>query len=159
MDNKEALKVIDSMMWTKKASIFLLLLDYALRNFDSASGTQEKCQEAVDRCWLWLSDRGVSADELAYYLDTEEMQSGPLAEENFASESVEQNSLILILILILLVIGFFANKAYKVAGLQEQMSESICEADESSAVYIVDYIGRVGLSGVLSVYLSAKAEL
>ncbi|AHL32074.1 hypothetical protein CD58_03840 [Pseudomonas brassicacearum] len=155
MDNKEVLKVIDSMMWAKKASIFLLLLDYALRNFDSASGTQEKCQEAVDRCWLWLSDRGVSADELAYYLDSEEMQSGPLAEENFASESVEQNSLILIL----LVIGFFANKAYKVAGLQEQMSESICEADESSAVYIVDYIGRVGLSGVLSVYLSAKAEL
>lgn len=155
MDNKEALKVIDSMVWMKKASIFLLLLDYALRNLDSASSTQEKCQEAVDRCWLWLSDRGLSADELAYYLDSGEMQSGPLAEENFASESVEQNSLILIL----LVIGFFANKAYKVAGLQEQMSEPICEADESSAVYIVDYIGRIGLSGVLSVYLSAKAEL
>lgn len=155
MDNKEALKVIDNMMWMKKASIFLLLLDYALRNFDSASGTQEKCQEAVDKCWLWLSDRRVSADELAYYLDSEEMQSGPLAEENFASEGVEQNSLILIL----LVIGFFANKAYEVAGLQEQMSEPVCEADESSAVYIVDYIGRVGLSGVLSVYLSAKAEL
>ncbi|SCW81799.1 MULTISPECIES: Imm6 family immunity protein [unclassified Pseudomonas] len=155
MGNKEALKVIVSMMWVKKASIFLLLLDYALRNLDSAGGTQEKCQEAVDRCWLWLSNREVSAGELASYLDSEEMQSGPLAEENFASESVEQNSLILIL----LVVGFFANKAYKVAGLQEQMSESICEADESSTVYIVDYIGRIGLSGVLSVYLSAEAEL
>jgi hypothetical protein len=154
MDNKEALKLIDSMMWIKKASIFLLLLDYALRNLDSASGTQEKCQEAVDRCWLWLSDRGLSAHELAYYLDSDEMQSGPLAEENFASESVEQNSLILIL----LVIGFFANKAYKIAGLQEQMSEPICEADESSAVYIVDYIERIGLSDVLNAYLSANAE-
>lgn len=152
MDNKEALSVIDSMMWIKKASIFLLLLDYALRNLNSASDTQEKCQEAVDRCWLWLSDRGVSAHELAYYLDSDEMQSGPLAEENFASESVEQNSLILIL----LVIGFFANKAYKVAELQEQMSEPICEADESSAVYIVDYIERTGLSDMLSAYLSAN---
>eukprot|EP01133_Synstelium_polycarpum_P008242 gene8242-9690_t len=93
MDNKEALKVIDSMMWVKKASIFLLLLDYALRNLDSASDTQKK------------------------YSD--DMQSGPLAEGNFASESVEQNSLILIL----LVIGFFANKAYKIVGLQEKMSE------------------------------------
>ncbi|WWF45897.1 Imm6 family immunity protein [Pseudomonas trivialis] len=102
MDNKEALNLIDSMRWIKKASIFLLLLDYALRNLDSASGTQEKCQEAVDRCWQWLSDRGLSADELAYYLDSDEMQSGPLAEGNFASESVEQNSLILIL----LVVGF-----------------------------------------------------
>ncbi|WP_347929562.1 Imm6 family immunity protein [Pseudomonas helvetica] len=155
MDNKETLEVIDSMVWVKKASIFLLLLDYALRNLDSASSTQERCQEAVNRCWLWLSDRALSADELAYYLDSDEMQSGPMAEENFASESVEQNSLILIL----LVIGFIANKAYKVAGLQEQMSEPICEADESSSVYIVDYIGRIGLSGVLSVYLSAKTEL
>lgn len=42
MDNEEALKVIDSMMWVKKASIFLLLLDYALRNLDSASDTQKK---------------------------------------------------------------------------------------------------------------------
>ncbi|POA33805.1 MULTISPECIES: Imm6 family immunity protein [unclassified Pseudomonas] len=155
MDNKDALKVIGSMVWMKKASIFLLLLDYALRNLDSANGTQEKCQEAVDRCWLWLSDRGLSADKLAYYIDSDEMQSGPLAEENFGSESLEQNSLILIL----LVVGFFANKAYKVAGLQEQMSEPICEADESSAVYIVDYIGRIDLSGVLSIYLSAKTEL
>ncbi|WP_231666430.1 Imm6 family immunity protein [Pseudomonas quasicaspiana] len=87
----------------KKASIFLLLLDYALRNLESASGTQEKCQEAVDRCWLWLSEGGLSAYELSYYLDSDEMQNGPLAEENFASESVEQNSLILIL----LVVGFF----------------------------------------------------
>lgn len=151
MDNKEALKVIDSMMWVKKASIFLLLLDYALRNLDSASDTQKKCQEAVDKCWRWLSDRGLSADELAYYLDSDDMQSGPLAEGNFASESVEQNSLILIL----LVIGFFANKAYKIVGLQEQMSEPVCEADESSAVYIVAYIERIGLSDKLSVYLSA----
>ena len=154
MDNKQALNLIDSMRWIKKASIFLLLLDYALRNLDSASGTQEKCQEAVDRCWQWLSDRGLSADELAYYLDSDEMQSGPLAEGNFASESVEQNSLILIL----LVVGFFANRAYKTAGLQEQMSEPICEADESSAVYIVDYIERIGLSDTLSAYLSASAE-
>ena len=154
MENKEALNLIDSMRWIKKASIFLLLLDYALRNLDSASGTQEKCQEAVDRCWKWLSDRGVGVDELAYYLDSDEMQSGPLAERNFASESVEQNSLILIL----LVVGFFANRAYKIAGLQEQMSEPICEADESSAVYIVDYIERVGLSDVLNYYLSAKAK-
>ncbi|MDY0836683.1 Imm6 family immunity protein [Pseudomonas sp. SED1] len=154
MDNKEALKVINSMMWIKKASIFLLLLDYALRNFDAASDTQEKCQEAVDRCWRWLSDRGLSADDLAYYLDSDEMQSGPLAEGNFATESVEQNSLILIL----LVVGFFANKAYKIAGLQEQMSEPICEADESSAVYIVDYIERIGLSDKLSAYLFANAD-
>lgn len=154
MDNKEALKVIGSMMWVKKASIFLLLLDYALRNLDSASDSQEKCQEAVDRCWRWLSDRGLSADDLAYYLDSDEMQNGPLAEGNFASESVGQNSLILIL----LVIGFFANKAYKSAGLQEQMSEPICEADESAAVYIVDYIERIGLSDKLSAYLSASAE-
>ena len=154
MDNKETLKVIDSMMWIKKASIFLLLLDYALGNLDSASDTQKKCQEAVDRCWRWLSDREVSAAELAYYLDSEEMQSGPLAEGNFASESVEQNSLILIL----LVIGFFANKVYRVTGLQEQMSEPICEADESSAVYIVDYIDRIGLSDMLSSYLSAKTK-
>ncbi|OLY74448.1 hypothetical protein AU074_26235 [Pseudomonas sp. ATCC PTA-122608] len=154
MDNKEALKVINSMMWIKKASIFLLLLDYALRNFDAASDTQEKCQEAVDRCWRWLSDRGLSADDLAYYLDSDEMQSGLLAEGNFATESVEQNSLILIL----LVVGFFANKAYKIAGLQEQMSEPICEADESSAVYIVDYIERIGLSDKLSAYLFANAD-
>lgn len=154
MDNKEALKVIDSMVWVKKASIFLLLLDYALRNLDSASETQEKCQEAVDKCWRWLSDRGLRPDDLAYYLDSDEMQSGPLAEGNSASESVEQNSLILIL----LVIGFFANKAYKIAGLQEQMSEPICEADESSAVYIIDYIERIDLSDKLSAYLSANAE-
>ncbi|MDY0936075.1 Imm6 family immunity protein [Pseudomonas viridiflava] len=154
MDNKEALNLIDSMRWIKKASIFLLLLDYALRNLDSASGTQEKCQEAVDRCWQWLSDRELSADELGYYLDSDEMQGGPLAEGNFASESVEQNSLILIL----LVVSFFANRAYKTAGLQEQMSEPICEADESSAVYIVDYIERIGLFDILSVYLSASIE-
>jgi SOS response regulatory protein OraA/RecX len=154
MDNKKALDVVNSMVWIKKASIFLLLLDYALRNLDMASGTQEKCQEAIDRCWLWLSDRELSADELAYYLEADEMQSGPLAEENFASESVEQNSLILIL----LVIGFFAHRAYKIAGLQEQMSEPISEADESSAVYIVDYIERVGLFDKLSVYLFANAE-
>ncbi|MCQ3031994.1 Imm6 family immunity protein [Pseudomonas syringae] len=155
MDNNEALRVIGNMKWIKKASIFLLLLDYALRNLESASGTQEKCQEAVDRCWLWLSERGLSAYELSYYLDSDEMQNGPLAEENFASESVEQNSLILIL----LVVGFLANKAYKVAGIQEQMSEPVCEADENSVVYIVDYIERIGLSDVLSVCLSAKAEL
>ncbi|WP_116867006.1 Imm6 family immunity protein [Pseudomonas syringae] len=157
MEYKSALKVIDNMVWVKKASIFLLLLDYALRNLDSMSVTRERCQEAVDICWLWLIDRGVSADKLAYYLDSDEMQGGPLAEEKFASESVEQNSLILILIL--LVIGFFANKAYKLAGLQKEMSESICEADESSTVYIVDYIDRIGLSGVLSAYLSLNAEL
>ncbi|RMS27982.1 Imm6 family immunity protein [Pseudomonas syringae] len=155
MEYKSALKVIDNMVWVKKASIFLLLLDYALRNLDSMSVTRERCQEAVDICWLWLTDRGVSADKLAYYLDSDEMQGGPLAEENFASESVEQNSLILIL----LVIGFFANKAYKLAGLQKEMSESICEADDSSTVYIVDYIDRIGLSGVLSTYLSLNAEL
>ncbi|MBD8203283.1 Imm6 family immunity protein [Pseudomonas viridiflava] len=154
MDNKEALNLIDSMRWIKKASIFLLLLDYALRNLDSASGTQEKCQEAVDRCWQWLSDRELSADELGYYLDSDDMQGGPLAEGNFASESVEQNSLILIL----LVVSFFASRAYKTAGLQEQMSEPICEADESSAVYIVDYIERIGLFDILSVYLSASIE-
>lgn len=70
------------MMWVKKASIFRLLLDYALRNLDSASDTQKKCQEAVEKCWRWLSDRGLSADELAYYLDSDDMQSGPLAEGN-----------------------------------------------------------------------------
>ncbi|MBI6834903.1 Imm6 family immunity protein [Pseudomonas syringae] len=155
MEYKSALKFIDNMVWVKKASIFLLLLDYALRNLDSMSVTRERCQEAVDICWLWLIDRGVSADKLAYYLDSDEMQGGPLAEEKFAFESVEQNSLILIL----LVIGFLANKAYKLAGLQKEMSESICEADESSTVYIVDYIDRIGLSGVLSAYLSLNAEL
>ncbi|XCY78006.1 hypothetical protein QLG25_27960 [Pseudomonas sp. CBR-F] len=47
MDNEEALKVIDSMMWVKKASIFLLLLDYALRNLDSASDTQKNVRRQL----------------------------------------------------------------------------------------------------------------
>lgn len=154
MDKKEALQVIDSMMWIKKASIFLLLLDYVLPNLESASETQGQCQEAVAKCWQWLSDRGPNAAEIGYYLDADEMQSGPLAEGNFASGSLEQDSLILIL----LVIAFFANKVYKITGLQAEMSEQVCEADESSAVYIVDYIERIGLSEVLNSYVCGQAR-
>lgn len=149
MSKDEKVKIAGDIPWAKKASVFLLLLDDVLRNLKSASVTQEICEEAIGTCWLWLSDRGVSADKLAYYLDSDEMQSGPLAEENFASGSVAQNSLNLIL----LVVGFFANKAYRIAGQQEKISESICEADEGAEAYIIGYIDRVGLSDRLKIYL------
>ncbi|WP_434572507.1 Imm6 family immunity protein [Pseudomonas sp. Z3-6] len=152
MDNKEAIDLIGGMMWTKKAAVFLLVLDHALSNLESAVVTHSKCKEAVELCWVWLSDHSVSADRLAYFLDSDEMQNGPLAEHNFKSESLEQDSLILIM----LVVGFFAHQAYKVSGQQKKMSASVCEADEGAAEYIVDYIYKVGLINILSVYLSAN---
>ncbi len=38
-------------------------------------------------------------------------------------------------------------------GDQKEMSAAIVEADEGAAEYIVDYIGKVGLSDVLITYL------
>lgn len=147
MGIRDVLSALDDMVWVKKASIFLLSLDYVLDNFEAKSDTRIKCAEAVDKCWSWLVGRSVSADDLAYYLDSDEMQAGPLAERNFAPDSLEQNSLILIL----LVVGFFAHQAYKSSGLQDKMSASICEADDRAAEYIVDYIFRLGLDGIFSI--------
>ncbi|QGA48295.1 Imm6 family immunity protein [Pseudomonas brassicacearum] len=153
MENSELLGVIDSMVWTKKAAIFLLLLDRALVNLESANLTHDRCEEAIDLCWQWMSDRSVDGDHLAYYLDSDEMQNGPLAEQNFESDSLQQNSLILIL----LVVGFFAHRAYEFSGQQEKMSASIAEANEGAIDYIVDYVDKTDLRSVLFGFLS-KSE-
>lgn len=155
METRNVLNALEGMIWVKKASIFLLSLDHVLNNFEAKSDTQIKCAEAVDRCWSWLGGRSVSADDLAYYLDSDEMQEGPLGEHNFASDSVGQNSLILVL----LVVGFVANQAYRASGLQDKMSASICEADEGAAEYIVDYIFRLGMGGVFSIYMVGESCL
>ncbi|WP_052719941.1 hypothetical protein [Pseudomonas ogarae] len=78
------------------------------------------------------------------------MQNGPLAEQNFESDSLQQNSLILIL----LVVGFFAHRAYEFSGQQEKMSASIAEANEGAIDYIVDYVDKTGLRSVLFGFLS-----
>ncbi|MFL1480207.1 Imm6 family immunity protein, partial [Pseudomonas grimontii] len=109
MSYSESLSVLEGQMWVKRAAIFLLILDQALDNLSSAPATYTKCSEAIELCWSWLTDRSLSPEQLAYYLDSDEMQNGPLGEHHFITESLEQDSLILIL----LVIGFFAHQAYK----------------------------------------------
>ncbi|WP_458376179.1 Imm6 family immunity protein [Pseudomonas pergaminensis] len=149
MDNKQVLALVNDLPWTQKATIFLRVIDHVLNSFSTQVATQEKCREAVKLCWSWLQDHSVEPDRLAYYLDSEEMQDGPLAEHLFVEGSLEQDSLILVL----LVVGFFAHEAYKQAGRSKEMSAAITEADEGAAEYIVDYIGRVGLVDKLSTYL------
>ncbi|MCQ3001525.1 Imm6 family immunity protein [Pseudomonas syringae] len=145
MAEKEITIAIASMAWTKKASVFLLLLDQVLKGLDSSNSTWEKCAEARDTCRLWLSAKRCDPEHLAYYLDSDEMQNGVLSEQNFADGSLEQNSLVLIL----LIVGFFANQAYKFSDSQENMSAAVCEADEGSVEYIVDYVERVNMLGFL----------
>jgi len=149
MDNKQILNLVNCLSWPKKATTFLLVIDHSLNNFSTQAATQEKCREAFKLCWSWLQDQNVEPDQLAYYLDSEEMQEGPLAEHLFADGGIEQDSLILVL----LVVGFFAHEAYKRAGRSKEMSAAMVEADEEAAEYIVDYIGKVGLSDVLITYL------
>lgn len=150
MTDKEITAALTQMAWAKKASILLLLIDQVLKGFDVSNLTWKQCAEARDTCRLWLSGERCDPEKLAYYLDSDEMQNGALSEQNFADDSLEQNSLILVL----LVVGFFANQAYKVSGRQEKMSAVVCEADEGSIEYIVDYVERVGMLGVLRVYSS-----
>ncbi|WP_447891929.1 Imm6 family immunity protein [Pseudomonas marginalis] len=152
MSYSENLSVLEGQMWVKRAAIFLLILDQTLDNLSSAPATYTKCSEAFELCWSWLTDRSLSPEQLAYYLDSDEMQNGPLGEHHFITESLEQDSLILIL----LVIGFFAHQAYKVSGRQERMSASVNEAGEQAVEYIVEYIYKVGAGGVLDVYLPKK---
>lgn len=151
MDRQAISRQVSEMPWIKKAAVFLLVLDHALENITSSTSTHETCKEAIDLCWQWLSDRNVTGEALAHYLDSDELQDGPLAESNFANGSVEQDSLILIV----LVIGFFAHQAYKVSGEHAKMSASVCEADEGAAQYIVDFIDKVGVLDVLGVHLPA----
>lgn len=146
------LSVLEAQNWIKKAAIFLLVLDQVLDNLSSTPATYTKCSEAIELCWSWLLDKNVNPDELAYFLDSDETQNGPLAEHHFTTASLEQDSLILIL----LVIGFFAHQAYKASGRQEEMSASVNEAGEQVVESIVEYIYKAGVGDVLDIYLSKR---
>ncbi|MBC3300070.1 hypothetical protein H0Z09_02935 [Pseudomonas sp. SWRI18] len=152
MNCPKNISVLEAQKWIKKASIFLLVLDKVLDNLSSTPTTHTKCSEAIELCWSWLSERNVSPEQLAYFLDSDEMQNGSLAEHHFTTASLEQDSLILIL----LVIGFFAHQAYESSGRQEEMSASVNEAGEQVVESIVEYIYKVGLADVLDIYLSKK---
>ncbi|GAB7532019.1 hypothetical protein PS3A_44340 [Pseudomonas sp. 3A(2025)] len=152
MDKQAISRQASEMPWIKKAAVFLLVLDHALENLKSSGATHATCKEAIELCWQWLSDRSVTGEALAHYLDSDELQDGPLAESHFAAGSVEQDSLILIV----LVVGFFAHRAYKVSGQQARMSASVCEADEGAAQYIVEFIDKVGLMDVLGAHLPTR---
>jgi hypothetical protein len=105
-------------------------------------------KKVINLCWNWLGHGEVEPKDLAFYIDSDLALDGSLAEQNFAGGSEEQNSLILVL----LVVAFFANRAYRVVGLQHQMSESINEAGEESEEYIIDYIEKLGLKNLLCQY-------
>lgn len=96
-------------------------------------------------CWHWLAHAGVDPKDLSFYIDSDLTINGCLDERNFIGGSREQDSLILIL----LVVGFVANKAYKVAGVEHQMSEQVTEAGEESVGYIVGYVKRLGFESLL----------
>ncbi len=136
---------LHAMPWIKKAAVFLLVLDHALDNLKSSAATHETCKQAINLCWQWLSDRTVTGAALAHYLDCDELQNGPLAERNFAAGSIEQDSLILVL----LVTGFFAHQAYKDSGQGAMMSAAVGEAGEGAVPDIVEFIDKVGLLSVL----------
>jgi hypothetical protein len=76
MSYSESLSVLEGQMWVKRAAIFLLILDQTLDNLSSAPATYTKCSEAIELCWSWLTDRSLSPEQLAYYLDSDEMQNG-----------------------------------------------------------------------------------
>jgi len=152
MEINDTLDALARISWIKKFTVFLLSLDHALENLNSKNATYSACHEAITLCWTWLADRTVSGEQLAYYLDSDEMQNGPLAESNFSENSLEQNSLILIL----LVVGLFAHRAYTIDGRTQEMSESVCEANEDATEYIVDYIKRTGLLDIFNIHLTTK---
>lgn len=139
-----------SQSWARKASIFLLGAEKVINNLCSTQETYAVCQEAVNKCWLWLSDSSlVLPHELSYYIDDEHVQSGCLNEKIFVEGSVEQNTLIFIL----MVVALFANRSYSVSGIPEAMSESVCEADDSLLPFFFDLSSSLGVEGFLRSHL------
>jgi hypothetical protein len=83
-------------------------------------------------------------------VDSNEVQQGCLDEGNFESGGVEQNSLIFIL----MVVGYFANRAYRLSSLSDQMSESICEANDNLLPYFLEFADQLGCGGFIYDHLS-----
>lgn len=149
MHNNFHLEQINQLCWTKKSAIFLLIADHAILSLKSSPSTMLSCDEAIKKCWQWIADKSIKPDQLAQYIDSEEIQNGPLSESLFEDDSIEQNSMILII----LIIGYFSHRAYLESNQQHAMSEPIAEANEHSAEYIIDYIKKANLLEILDTYL------
>jgi hypothetical protein len=142
---EKKIEFIHAATWSEKAAGFLFISKAATANFLKGSETQLECRRAIGLCWHWLAHAGVDPKDLSFYIDSDLTINGCLDERNFIGGSREQDSLILIL----LVVGFVANKAYKVAGVEHQMSEPVTEAGEESVDYIVGYVKRLGFESLL----------
>jgi hypothetical protein len=118
-----------------------LLAEKILINLETYADTHSACSNAIDTCWTWLSDRdAVLPSDLAYYVDAGETSFGSLDELRFENDSIEKSSLIFIV----MVIGYFAHKAYWVAGIPKQMSESVCEANDNLLPEFFKYAALLG---------------
>jgi hypothetical protein len=144
------LEFIQAATWPEKAASFLLISKAATASFPKDSETQIECRRAIGLCWHWLAHEAVDPKDLSFFIDSDLTINGSLDERKFIDGSREQDSLILIL----LVVAFLANKAYRVAGLKHQMSEPVSEAGEESVGYIFGYIKRLGFESLLETMLN-----
>ena len=136
--------------WGKKASVLLLVAEKVFNNLKSHVDAYNVCEKAVNDCWVWLGDREmVSPQSISYYVDSDEVQQGCLDESNFESGGVEQSSLIFIL----MVVGYFANRAYLVSGISDQMSESVCEANDNLLPCFLEFADQLGHKDFIFYYL------
>lgn len=141
---------LQALPWTTQAAIYLNTVTPALAHLEGAPDAHTLCAEALQQCWQALTDEQVSADQLARYLDSDELQNGPLCEFQFPPGTLQRHSLILLM----LVVGYCAHQLYLRAGQRQAMSASISEAGDGVVAYIVEYVEKAGLSTQLTQQLA-----
>ena len=134
-DFDKALSDITAMDEVAKMEYFITAAKLACQQLSDTTDTYNECNNALDKCSLWLNGKGVEPQEISHYLDAPDSEIPYMDEDQFAEDSDEQCSLIFIT----MIVGYIANRAYIASNRESDMSEIICEADESLITDIIEY--------------------